>query len=72
MDFGLTEEQKMLKKSARDFIESGCPASLVKKMGEDEIGYSPHLWQKMVQLGWPGLVFPAQYGGASVVYLTLR
>ena len=71
MNFGLTEEQKMLRKSARDFLESECPASLVKEMAEDEKGYSPHLWQKMARLGWQGLVFPSRYGGGGGTFLDL-
>lgn len=71
MDFGLTEEQKMLRKSARDFLESECPASLVKEMAEDEKGYSPQLWQKMARLGWQGLVFPDRYGGGDGTFIDL-
>lgn len=71
MDFGLTEEQKMLGKSARDFLESECPASFVKEMAEDEKGYSPELWNKMAKLGWQGLVFPGRYGGGDGSFLDL-
>jgi alkylation response protein AidB-like acyl-CoA dehydrogenase len=71
MDFGLTEEQKILRKSARDFLENECPASVVKAMAEDEKGYSPQLWRKMAQLGWHGLVFPGQYGGGEGTFLDL-
>jgi alkylation response protein AidB-like acyl-CoA dehydrogenase len=71
VDFGLTEEQKMLRESARNFLESKCPASLVKEMDEDERGYSPQLWREMAQLGWPGLIFPGKYGGASGTFLDL-
>jgi 3-oxocholest-4-en-26-oyl-CoA dehydrogenase beta subunit len=71
MDFSLTEEQKMLRKSARDFLKSECPTSLVKEMAENETGYSPQLWQKMARLGWQGLVFPDQYDGGSGTFLDL-
>ena len=71
MDFGLSEEQKMLRKSARDFLEVECPPSLVKKMAEDEKGYSPELWRKVARLGWNGLVFPGQYGGGDGSFLDL-
>lgn len=71
MDFGLSEEQKMLRKSARDFLERECPASLVRGMGEDERGYSVPLWRKMARLGWPGLIFPGQYGGGDGTFLDL-
>jgi alkylation response protein AidB-like acyl-CoA dehydrogenase len=71
MDFSLTEEQKMLRKSARDFLESECPASLVREMAEDERGYSPELWQKMAGLGWQGLLFPNRYSGGDGTFLDL-
>ena len=63
MDFEFNEEQKMLKTSAREFLEKECPKSLVKQMVEDEKGNSPELWHKMAELGWLGLIFPEKYGG---------
>jgi alkylation response protein AidB-like acyl-CoA dehydrogenase len=71
VDFGLSEEQEMLKTTARDFLERECPISLVRDMEEDEKGYSPELWHKMAELGWLGLVFPEEYGGAGGDFLDL-
>lgn len=71
MDFGFTEEQEMLKKAARDFLEKECPMSMVREMAEDEKGYSPELWKKMAELGWPGLGFPLRYGGNEGSFLDL-
>ncbi len=34
MDFGLSEEQEMLKTRARDFLEKECPGSFVREMWE--------------------------------------
>ena len=65
MDFDFNEEQKMLKKAARDFLEKECPKSLVRQMAEDEKGNPPELWHKMAQLGWLGLIFPEKYGGSG-------
>ncbi|MBI2865260.1 MAG: acyl-CoA/acyl-ACP dehydrogenase [Chloroflexi bacterium] len=65
MDLGLNETQEILKKTARDFLESECPKSLVRAMEEDVKGYSPELWRKMAELGWLGLLLPAEYGGAG-------
>ncbi|MFB0567372.1 MAG: acyl-CoA dehydrogenase family protein, partial [Candidatus Bathyarchaeia archaeon] len=36
-----------------------------------EKGYSPELWQEMVELGWMGLVFPEEYGGSGMSFLDL-
>lgn len=71
MDLGFTEEQEMLRKSARDFLEAECPPRLVREMEQDPRGYPPGLWQKMAGLGWLGLPFPAAYGGLGLGYLDL-
>ncbi len=55
MDFGLTEEQRMLKNSARDFFDKECPKSFVKEMMKDAQGYSAAMGKKMADLGWIGL-----------------
>jgi len=65
MDLGLSEEQEMLKTSARDFLQRECPKKLVKQLDESDEGYSPELWRKMAQLGWLGLLFPEGYGGSG-------
>ena len=71
MDLGLSEEQEMLKTSARDFLQKECPKQLVKQLDESDEGYSPELWRKMADLGWIGLVFPEEYGGSGGSFLDL-
>lgn len=71
MDLGLTEEQDMLRTSARDFLQKECPKQLVRQLDESEEGYSPELWRKMAGLGWIGLPFPEEYGGGGGSFLDL-
>jgi alkylation response protein AidB-like acyl-CoA dehydrogenase len=71
MDFALSEQQEMLKKSAFDFLTKECTKKLVREAEQDEKGYSPDLWQKMADLGWIGLVFPEQYGGGGLSFIEL-
>jgi len=71
MDLGLSEEQEMLKKSARDFLQKECPKRLVRQLDESDEGYSAELWRKMAELGWLGLVFPEEYGGSGRDFLDL-
>ncbi len=71
MDLGLSEEQEMLKTSARDFLQKECPKQLVRQLDESDTGYSPELWRKMAELGWTGLVFPEKYGGSGGGFLDL-
>ncbi|MBE0479697.1 MAG: acyl-CoA/acyl-ACP dehydrogenase [Dehalococcoidia bacterium] len=71
MDYALTEQQEMLRKTSRDFLEKECPKALVREAEDDEKGYSPDLWKKMAGLGWMGLVFPEEFGGSGLSYLDL-
>ncbi len=66
MDFGFSEEQELLRRTAREFLEKECPVTYARQMMEDERGYSPDKWQQMAELGWLGLIFPEQYGGAGL------
>jgi len=65
MDLNLTEEQQLLKNSARDFFDKELPKETVKQLEVDQLGYSPELWKKMAELGWCGLTIPEQHGGAG-------
>jgi alkylation response protein AidB-like acyl-CoA dehydrogenase len=71
MNLDLTEEQEMLRTSARDFLTKECPKTMVRKLEEDEKGYSPELWYKMAELGWMGLVLPEQYNGMGMGFMDL-
>ena len=71
MDFALSEEQELLRKSARDFLNTECPKSVVKEIEASELGYLPELWKKMAALGWMGLILPEEYGGADFTLLDL-
>ncbi len=71
MDSAYSEEQKMLKKMARDFFNDRCPKTLVREVEGGERGYSAELWQEMAGLGWMGLAFPEVYGGGNMSFLDL-
>jgi len=65
MDFGFSEEQEMLRKSARDFLAAESPMTYVRRMMEDDRGFTDAQWKQMAELGWMGLILPEQYGGAG-------
>jgi alkylation response protein AidB-like acyl-CoA dehydrogenase len=66
MKIQLTEEQEMLRASARDFLEKECTEAVIRNAEASGLGYSPDLWQKIAQLGWSGLVFPQRFGGSGM------
>jgi alkylation response protein AidB-like acyl-CoA dehydrogenase len=71
VDFGFSEEQEMLRQSARALLEKECPSAVVRKLMDDERGLDPALWKKMAELGWLGMVIPEKYGGGGLSYVDL-
>ena len=66
MDFGFSEEQEMMRQSARQFLEGECAMTYVRKMMDDDTGYSEDQWKKMAALGWMGLILPEAHGGSGL------
>src|SRR5438309_2607258 len=65
MDFAFSQEQEMLRRSARDFLAKECPPKVVRKLMEEPDAYDPALWAKIAGLGWTALGIPEQYGGVG-------
>ncbi len=62
MDFGLTDEQEMLRATARQFVADVCPAETAKQWDE-ESAVPPELFKGMADLGWFSLPFAETDGG---------
>lgn len=68
MDFSLTEEQEMVRKTARSFAEK----ELLPRAAEvDKTEEFPHQTvKKMGELGFFGAYFPVEYGGGGMDFLS--
>jgi alkylation response protein AidB-like acyl-CoA dehydrogenase len=71
MDFGLSEEQELLQRSARELLERECPPAFVREVAKSEDGYPRGFYAQIAQLGWTGLIVPEAYGGAGLKLLDL-
>ncbi|HVA82056.1 MAG TPA: acyl-CoA dehydrogenase family protein [Candidatus Binataceae bacterium] len=71
MDFGFSEEQEMLRDAAKRFLADNCPTKFVRQMMADATGHDQAFWKKIVELGWPGLLVPENYGGQGGAFLDL-
>jgi alkylation response protein AidB-like acyl-CoA dehydrogenase len=71
MDFNFTDEQKMLRDSARGFCEKMSPMAFVLDMEEDEKGFTDELWNGIAELGWTALIIPEEYGGIGLGFLDM-
>jgi len=65
IDLALTESEKMLRKTALDFMQRDAPKGVVQVLQETDTGYTEELWQKVVAMGWLGVIIPEQYGGTG-------
>ena len=68
MDFRLTDEQKLIQETARDFVDR----ELVPHVREwEEKGEVPRsFYAKMAELGFLGAPVPEKYGGAGMDYVS--
>jgi alkylation response protein AidB-like acyl-CoA dehydrogenase len=71
MNFGFTEEQELLRKTARDFLGEHAPMKRVREFMEGPQRFSRDLWQRMAELGWLGLALPESFGGAGLSMVEL-
>ena len=71
MEFGLSEDQQTLKKSAREFLEAEAGIALARRMLEDDTGFEPALWAHMAELGWMGIAIGEADGGVGLGMLEL-
>jgi acyl-CoA dehydrogenase len=69
----LNDEQKMLSKTAHEFIRERAPAARIRAFrdSKDEVGFSRALWNEMAELGWLGLQIPEAYDGLGLGFFDL-
>jgi len=64
LEFKLTEEQELLRKTVRDFAEEEVAPKAAQMDEEEEFDWG--LWDKMAEIGLTGIPFPEEYGGAEM------
>jgi alkylation response protein AidB-like acyl-CoA dehydrogenase len=64
----LSEEQSMLRDSARGLISDKAPVSHLRRLRDsnDTTGFSPDLWKTFAEMGFSGLLVPEDFGGSGL------
>ena len=64
----LTEEQDLLKQTAREFVQEKSPVAELRRLRDagDADGFDRALWKEMAELGWAGAALPEDYGGMDL------
>ena len=65
LDLNLTEDEELLRSTALDFLRRDAPKDVVQRLLDTDTGFTDELWQKVVALGWPGIIIPKQYDGTE-------
>ena len=63
MDLDFSEEQVMLRDTARGICDQLVPGSVVRDMENNETGFTPEFWQQLAEMGITGLGVPESQGG---------
>ena len=69
MDFGLSEEQRLLEESVRRYLEAEVPITRVREIAETPTGHDRPLWQGLAELGVAGILVPEEHGGSGLALL---
>jgi 3-oxocholest-4-en-26-oyl-CoA dehydrogenase beta subunit len=65
VDLTLTEDQELIRRTARDVLGARAATAGVVAVAGEPAGHSAGLWKEMVGLGWTALAVPERYGGVG-------
>ncbi|GIU93487.1 MAG: acyl-CoA dehydrogenase [Acidimicrobiia bacterium] len=63
MDFTLTEEQELFRKTVRQWVDQNIPKSLANEIEQQEHEFPHQLWDMFTEAGFHGVGIDEQYGG---------
>ena len=66
MNFDFTDDQKAIKRTAQEFLSARYKPEVVRSLAEDKRGFTDEQWREIVELGWPGVIIPEEFGGLGL------
>jgi alkylation response protein AidB-like acyl-CoA dehydrogenase len=66
VDFGLSDEQKLLDDSLRRFLAERVPTTRVRELIETPDAFDAKLWRDLAELGVAGALIAEEHGGAGL------
>ena len=70
MDFGFTDDQRDIQRTARDLLSERATPARVREHAEART-LDTALWKELSELGWPGIAVSEQYGGQGLGQIEL-
>src|SRR5487761_101671 len=65
MDFGLSEDQREIQRTARQLLSERARPERVREHAEAR-RFDEALWRELCELGWPGIAIDERYGGQGL------
>ncbi len=65
MDFGLTDDQREIQRTARELLNERARPERVREHAEAGT-QDDSLWHELCELGWPGIAIAEEYGGQGL------
>jgi len=69
MHLDLSEEQTLLRRQARAFLNERSPVSRFRHLRDGDLGYEPSLFKEMAALGFLKTLFPESAGGLGTSFV---
>jgi alkylation response protein AidB-like acyl-CoA dehydrogenase len=66
MDIGFSEEQLLLRDTARKFLDAACTTKFVRERMATQEAVTPEFWSQIAEQGWLGINFAEDDGGAGL------
>ena len=67
MNFDLTDDQRAIQRTARDFLAAGYKPEEIRRLAyETDRGFTDEGWQRICELGWPALLVDEEHGGLGL------
>ncbi len=70
MDFGLTDDQREIQRTARELLGTRAKPERVREHAE-AARMDTELWRELCELGWPGIAIPEEHGGGGLGLIEL-
>jgi alkylation response protein AidB-like acyl-CoA dehydrogenase len=69
MEFAFSDEQQMLRETARRFLDDKAPLESVRTVMESAPGFDDGWWSAIAEQGWQAMAIPEEYGGAGFSFM---
>jgi alkylation response protein AidB-like acyl-CoA dehydrogenase len=67
MNFELTDDQRAIQRTARDFLAAGYKPEEIRRLAyETDRGFTDEGWARICELGWPALLVDEEHGGLGL------